>query len=381
MWDPAVRYHPRKPIRLAMMDRVRVMVVDDSASTRTMLREALALDGGIEVVGEAGGGREAVQRCAELDPDVILMDVRMPEGDGVDAARSIKVDHPSTKIVALTWSDDPATVREMLTAGAIGYVVKGGTIDELCSAIRRASTGEPELDERVLPAAVEDLRRLLEEERGRRENVERLAKARDEFVQVLSHELRTPLTVISGVLRMLHAEAAAEEASLIESALRRTDQLQFLAEGLELVASAQSAAEGVAKPAQAIEAAAERLGSSPDTVTIEDETWKGLSHQYLERVAFELLSNAMRYGRPPVQVYASTHGRDGVLLVTDGGGWSGPEEGFAPFHQEDMSSTRHQGGFGIGLFVASRLCQACDGDLSIRSENGVTVAEARFRIR
>src|SRR5207244_7137893 len=109
--------------------------------------------------------------------------------DGVHAAKTITSDHPATKIVALTWSDDPATVRDMLTAGAIGYVVKGGTIDELCSAIRRASFGKPELDQRVLPAAMEDLKRLLEEERERREQVERLAKARAEFVQVLSHEI------------------------------------------------------------------------------------------------------------------------------------------------------------------------------------------------
>src|SRR5207237_3633045 len=165
-----------------MQDRVRVMVVDDSPSTRTMLREALALDGGIEVVGEAGGGREAVQLTEELEPDVVLMDVRMPEGDGVVAARAITSDHPDVKIVALTWSDDPATVRDMLTAGAIGYVVKGGTIDELCSAIHRAATGEPDLDQRVLPAAMDDLRRMLEDERERREEVERLAAAKSAFV-------------------------------------------------------------------------------------------------------------------------------------------------------------------------------------------------------
>jgi DNA-binding NarL/FixJ family response regulator/anti-sigma regulatory factor (Ser/Thr protein kinase) len=363
------------------MERVRVMVVDDSASTRTMLREALSLDGGIEVVGEAGGGREAVQLCSSLGPDVILMDVRMPDGDGVDAARSISADHPDTKIVALTWSDDPATVRDMLTAGAIGYVVKGGTIDELCSAIRRASSGEPELDERVLPAAVEDLRRLLEEERGRREHVERLSMARGEFVQVLSHELRTPLTVISGVLRMLEGKAGEEEAPLIESALRRADQLQFLVEGLELVGAAPSSPEGVARPADAVQAAAERLQEAPDAVTVEDDTWDGLSQQYLQRVAFELVSNAVRHGRRPINVYASRRGQDGILLVTDHGGWTGPEGGIQAFLQADMSVTRPQGGFGLGLFLASRLCQACGGDLSIRSEEGVTVAEARFRLR
>src|SRR5207237_7509648 len=102
------------------------------------------------------------------------------------------------KIVALTWSDDPSTVRDMLTAGAIGYVVKGGTIDELSSAIRRAATGEAELDQRVLPAAVEDLRRLLEQERERREQVERLARAKAGFVHGRSHAPRTPHTVITG---------------------------------------------------------------------------------------------------------------------------------------------------------------------------------------
>src|SRR5919199_2829154 len=168
---------------------IKVMVVDDSASTRGMLREALSMDGGIDVVGDAGSGIEAVERSAELGPDVILMDVRMPDGDGVGAARKIMARDPDTKIVALTWSDDPETVRDMLAAGAMGYVVKGGTIDELVGAIHHAFAGEPELDEKVLPAAVGDLRRLLEEERERREQVERLARARQEFVQVLSHEL------------------------------------------------------------------------------------------------------------------------------------------------------------------------------------------------
>src|SRR5439155_754624 len=214
----------------ALMDGpVRVLVVDDSPSTRTMLREALSLGGGIEVVGEAGDGRHALFQVNSIKPDVVLMDVRMPDMDGVTATRSILSDSPNTKVVALTWSDDPSTVRDMLSAGAIGYVVKGGTIDELAGAIRRAAGGEPELDQRVIPAAVEDLRRLLEEERERREQIERLARARAEFVQVLSHELRSPLTVISGALKMLAQGGPTEEGrSMLDSALRRAGELEFL---------------------------------------------------------------------------------------------------------------------------------------------------------
>src|SRR5207244_2424780 len=259
-----------------MAQPVRVMVVDDSSSTRTMLKEALSLDGAIEVVGEAGGGREAILQACDLKPDVVLMDVRMPDMDGVTATRSISSESPATKIVALTWSDDPGTVRDMLTAGAIGYVVKGGTIDELSSAIRRAATGEAELDQRVLPAAVEDLRRLLEEERERREQVERLARAKAEFVQVLSHELRTPLTVIFGALRMLEQRGlGADEAGVVESALRRVTELEFLVEGLELVASGP-VAEGVTEVDKAMEAAVQRIGAGPDVVAIEDGVWEGV---------------------------------------------------------------------------------------------------------
>jgi DNA-binding NarL/FixJ family response regulator len=364
-----------------MNDRVRVMVVDDSPSTRTMLREALALGGGIEVVGEAGSGKEAVSRADELGPDVILMDVRMPDGDGVEAARTISSQHPDTRIVALTWSDDPSTVREMLTAGAIGYVVKGGSIDELCGAIRRAATGEPDLDQKVLPHAVEDLRRLLEEERGRREQIERLAKARGEFVQILSHELRTPLTVISGALHMLQQQKLDPDVqAIVESAIRRSGALESLVEGLELVADGPTG-EGLADPNQALKTAIKRLPLPPDVMDVEEGMWPGVPQPYVERVTYELLSNAVRYGRRPIEVMANQ--RDGVcaVVVKDGGGWSPPNDDFSAFFQEDMSATRTQGGFGLGLFLAARLCEACDGGLRIRAVDGATVAEATFRVR
>jgi DNA-binding NarL/FixJ family response regulator len=346
-----------------------------------MLREALSLDGGIQIIGEAGGGKEAVLQTHVLAPDVVLMDVRMPAGDGVAAAREITDHHPGTRVVALTWMDDPGTVRDMITAGATGYVVKGGTIDELCAAIRRASTGEAELDQRVLPRAMEDFRRLLEEERGRREQIERLANARAEFVQVLSHQLRTPLTVISGALRMLEQANIGEiEQSLLESAVRRAGELEFLAEGLELIASG-TANEGIAYPPEAVQSAMGRVGIEPQGVALADEAWEGVPHRYVHRVACELLSNAARHGVAPVEVSTRREGFEGILIVRDSGGWSAGDQDFTAFFQEDMSATRAHSGFGLGLFVASRLCQACDGSLSVTAHDGRTVAEARFRLR
>ena len=363
-----------------MSDRLRVMVVDDSPSTRTMLREALAMEETIDVVAEAGDGREAVQRAAEASPDVVLMDVRMPDSDGIAAAKAITTQNPETKIVALTWSDDPATVRDMLTAGAMGYVVKGGSIDELVTAIRRAATGGAELDQRVLPAAVEDLRRLLEEERERREQLERLAQARGEFVQVLSHELRSPLTVIAGTLRMLRANGLGEnEMPLLETAIRRSSELQFLVEGLELVATSP-ALEGAADPVEALQRATERLEAAPDESAVQPDTWRGVPQEVLERVTVELLSNAFRHGERPVTVWTERLGGEATLVVTDAGGWAAPDPEFPAFYQENMSSTREKGGFGIGLFVASRLCQSFGGGLAVTSSDGRTLARATFRL-
>jgi two-component sensor histidine kinase len=308
------------------------------------------------------------------------MDMRMPDIDGVQAARAIMQDNPFVKFVALTWSDDPGTVRDMLTAGAIGYVVKGGTIEDIYTAIRRAAGGEPELDQKVLPAAVEDLRRLLEEERGRREQIERLARSRAEFVQLLSHELRTPLTVILGALKMLQRSVTGpDEAQLVESALRRGDQLEFLAEGLELVGSEPE--EGMAYPKRAVQAAIDRLGAKPDAVEIRDDTWPGVPDRYVAGVAYELLANAVRHGARPIEVSTGRSGAEVVLRVVDGAG--GPRRKVDS--TRSTSRTCRTRGRGTGSVWGSSSWPACARPrrdrLSIRAEDGRTVAEARFRSR
>src|SRR5207244_7568582 len=101
----------------------RLMVVDDNDGFRESL-VALLVSAGMEVVGEASSGREALEVAGDVSPDVVLMDVRMPHMDGVETTRRLKEGYPNLRVVALTAQEDDQTVREMLVAGASGYVTK-----------------------------------------------------------------------------------------------------------------------------------------------------------------------------------------------------------------------------------------------------------------
>jgi pilus assembly protein CpaE len=125
-----------------MVANIRVLLVDDADESRAILRRALGFDHTIEVCGEANSGRAAVAQTETLRPDVVLMDVQMPDGDGVTATREITRRFPRVSVIALTAHDDPGSVRDMLTAGAAGYLVKGAPVDEVTAAIRKISTGE-----------------------------------------------------------------------------------------------------------------------------------------------------------------------------------------------------------------------------------------------
>jgi DNA-binding NarL/FixJ family response regulator len=123
-------------------DRIRVMLVDDHALMRKGVASLLAACPDIEVVGEAENGAEAVARVADLMPDLILMDIQMPEMDGLEATRRIKAEHPYLKIVMLTISEEERTLFDAIKAGAQGYLLKKMEPDEFLSMVRGISRGE-----------------------------------------------------------------------------------------------------------------------------------------------------------------------------------------------------------------------------------------------
>ena len=125
---------------------IRVLVVDDHELYRRGLIIVLAQESDIEVVGETGSGDGAVALAADLGPDLILMDVRMPRSDGIAACRTIKEAAPTTKIVMLTASEDEADLYEAVKAGASGYLLKESSIEEVVAAIRATHEGQSVLN-------------------------------------------------------------------------------------------------------------------------------------------------------------------------------------------------------------------------------------------
>ena len=153
--DPTADAHASDPSTEA--PRVRVLLVDDHVVVRRGLRLVFDLEDDLEVVGEAGDGREALAQVAALHPDVVVMDLLMPVMNGVEATRAIRARHPDVEVVALTSVLEDRLVVDAIEAGAAGYLLKETRPDELFEAVRAAARGEVRLDPRAQARLVREL--------------------------------------------------------------------------------------------------------------------------------------------------------------------------------------------------------------------------------
>jgi two-component system, NarL family, response regulator DevR len=159
---------------------VRVFLLDDEEVVRYGLRELLEADGSLEVVGEAGTAEEALARIPPTKPDVAVLDVRLPDGDGVEVCREVRSRHPDVRCLILTsFADDEALIKAVM-AGAAGYVVKKLKGADIVKAVRRVAEGESLLDPTVAARARDRLRADPDED-------ERLARLSAKERKVLDH--------------------------------------------------------------------------------------------------------------------------------------------------------------------------------------------------
>ncbi|MBA3389814.1 MAG: response regulator transcription factor [Actinomycetota bacterium] len=180
---------------------IRILIADDHPVVRSGLESMLAKQPDFEVVGEAEDGMEAVRLAKELSPDVILMDLRMPEMDGAAATGKISKDHPETRVLVLTTYDTDADILRAVEAGATGYLLKDAPREELYEAVRSTASGKPLLT----PAVTAMLMRSIREPRTQKPSAREV-----EVLELVRKGLSN-----KGIGRELHISEATVKTHLI----------------------------------------------------------------------------------------------------------------------------------------------------------------------
>lgn len=200
-------------------EKIRVLIADDHTVVRKGIRALLETEPGIEVVGEAADGEDALHRALALKPDVVLMDLVMPKMDGVQATKAIMERRPGVKILVLTSFAEDKRILSAIEAGALGYLLKDSSPQDLVRAIREVHRGESALHPKVAQRLVSQLREP--EEPAREELTERERKVLEliakglsnrEIARELSISEPTVRTHVSNILRKLHLKSRTQAA-------------------------------------------------------------------------------------------------------------------------------------------------------------------------
>ena len=165
---------------------MRVLVVDPSEVFRIGLRSALSAETDVEIVGEVADGAGAMRAAEELEPDVVVLELRLAGSSGVDVARALLRARPELKILMLTWSEDEVDLRAAVRAGSQGYLLKDVPADELASALRTVALGRPMVSPALAPKLMSELATAVRRDAPRAEGTARLTERELEVLRLVA---------------------------------------------------------------------------------------------------------------------------------------------------------------------------------------------------
>jgi signal transduction histidine kinase len=370
------------------MERIRVLIAEDESAVREALADLVSSDPDMDVVGTAADAQEAIDIAIREQPDVALVDVKMPAGGGPRAAREIRHGSPQTHVVALSAYEDRRTVLEMLRAGVVGYVVKGTSADEILYTIRRSMRGQGSLSVEVTADVIHELAGLLERSEDLTRELQELNRTKSELIQILSHELFTPITTIQGFALTVaeHGDAldADDMRELGNGVVRASERLRRLVgnlaaaarldrEGIEVATQPIAVSELLDRTRTEFSAVSVRIHLPDDPALLANRLWA--DEELAVGALVALVENAIDLSPADSMVDLDVRANDGSVsvLVSDRGPGVSEEQRetiFDAFTQADASATRSHEGLGIGLYLARRIMRAHGGTVSVESRPG-----------
>lgn len=375
---------------------IKVILADDHENLRAGFRGILESAAEIEVVSEAGNGRDTVAQVSQLQPDVVVMDVAMPGINGVDATREITEIAPNVRVLALSGHNDGFFVKGMLEAGAKGYLLKDSAVNELVTAVKALSEGRIYVSPSVidtltysflstvseLNASRKKQQQLLDEIQVKNSELERQNAELERFTYSVSHDLRAPLVTIKGFIGLLLKDIESGKGEAIQSDIKQiSDATDNMATQLDELLELSRVGRLVNPPVEIDlnEMAASVVALFSDSIAKADVDVKidqAMPAAYgdvgrIFEVFQNLVGNAIKFANSEdasvVEIGAEESAGQVVCHVRDNGVGIQPEYLERVFNLFERLDPRIEG-TGIGLALAKRIVEFHNGKIWAESE-------------